>query len=166
MHPTFRARTGPIAALMFGSALLIAACGGGATTTTGPLVTSPGSTTAATGAASGGIAATESDFKIELSAASAAAGPVTFNVTNSGAQTHEFVVVKTETMGDALVTKDSGAAVDEDASGFMVVDELEDLEVGATKDLAVTLEAGHYVLICNLPTHYTSGMHADFTVGS
>ena len=28
----------------------------------------------------------------------------------------------------------------------------------------VTLAPGHYVVICNLPGHYASGMHADLTV--
>jgi len=28
----------------------------------------------------------------------------------------------------------------------------------------VTLDAGSYVLICNLPGHYRQGMHSSFTV--
>ena len=28
----------------------------------------------------------------------------------------------------------------------------------------MTLKKGHYVLICNLPGHYSGGMRSDFTV--
>jgi uncharacterized cupredoxin-like copper-binding protein len=31
-------------------------------------------------------------------------------------------------------------------------------------ELALDLEAGPYVLICNVPGHYESGMHAAFEV--
>ena len=34
----------------------------------------------------------------------------------------------------------------------------------ATPTLAVELAAGHYVLLCNIATHYEQGMHADFDV--
>ena len=44
-----------------------------------------------------------------------------------------------------------------------LVDEVEDIAVGATASLPVDLAAGHYILICNIPAHYTSGMHAEFT---
>jgi uncharacterized cupredoxin-like copper-binding protein len=30
--------------------------------------------------------------------------------------------------------------------------------------LAANLEAGHYVLVCNLPGHYQGGMRVDLTV--
>ena len=141
-----------------GAALLLAACGG-ATTTSAP--TAAGATSGGGGAQ---ITVTEADFKIEPSATTAAPGPVTFKITNSGAQVHEFVVVKTETSGDKLPMASGGIEVDEDAAGT-VVDEVEDLAAGASADLDVTLDAGHYVLLCNVSGHYSLGMHADFTVG-
>jgi len=45
-----------------------------------------------------------------------------------------------------------------------VIDEIADIQSGATQDLTVTLEAGHYALICNIREHYSSGMWADLTV--
>lgn len=45
-----------------------------------------------------------------------------------------------------------------------VVDEVEDIEAGATTSLAVDLEPGAYVIICNVPGHYDSGMHVALTV--
>jgi len=50
------------------------------------------------------------------------------------------------------------------APGIEVIDEIADIQSGATQDLTVTLEAGHYALICNIREHYSSGMWADLTV--
>ena len=88
-----------------------------------------------------------------------------FHVTNAGTQVHEFVVIKTEAKADQLPIASSGTEVDEDASALDVVDEVEDLAAGASQDLSVTLDAGHYVVICNVAGHYQLGMHADFTAG-
>jgi uncharacterized cupredoxin-like copper-binding protein len=53
-----------------------------------------------------------------------------------------------------------------------VVDEVEDIPSGASEELTVSLEAGNYVLICNiveevngeLEAHYQMGMRVDFEV--
>ena len=42
-----------------------------------------------------------------------------------------------------------------------------EVEAGQSADLAVNLEAGNYVLICNIDStelHYQHGMHVPFTV--
>ena len=124
-----------------------------------------GTATSAPSAAGGGgtVSAALSEFKIELGATSAAAGPVTFNLSNTGATIHEFVVFRTDLAADKLPLAADGTEVDEAGAGITAVDEVEDIAVGATASLAVTLPAGHYVLICNLPAHYTSGMRAEFT---
>lgn len=114
--------------------------------------------------ASGGlVTAKESEFKLELSATSAAAGSVTFQINNAGAVVHEFVVLKTDVAADKLSVDASTGAVSEETPGLTVVDEVEDIAVGASPSLTVDLPAGHYVLICNVPGHYAGGMHADFT---
>jgi uncharacterized cupredoxin-like copper-binding protein len=153
----------PRAAGLLAAAILVAACSG-ATTPPPTVGTNPTSGSSA-GTGVGAVNATESDFKIDLSASSAAAGPVSFHIQNSGAQAHEFVVIKTDLAADKLPKSADGTEVDEDASGVTVVDEAEDIAVGSTADVNVTLEAGHYVLICNIPTHYGLGMHTEFTVG-
>jgi uncharacterized cupredoxin-like copper-binding protein len=163
MSPSRVTRVHSVAGLL-GTAVLLAACGGGSATTPAPGATGPAATSGAGPA--GAITATESDFKIDVSSSSAAPGPVTFHVTNSGAQIHEFVIIKTDTAPDALPTDDSGNEVNEDASGLTVVDEVEDLAPGASEDLTATLDAGKYVLICNVAGHYQLGMHTAFTVGS
>ena len=82
---------------------------------------------------------------------------------------HEFVVIQTDLAPDALPT-DANGVVDESGGGMTVIDEIEDLAVGATEDLTVTLAAGNYALICNIfdedenEAHYQMGMYSAFTV--
>lgn len=110
----------------------------------------------------GGIGATLVDFSITLDESSAPAGDVTFDVTNDAEQAHEFVVFKTDLAEDALPTDDAGD-VDEEGEGVELIDEIEDIAPGDTPSLTVTLDAGSYVIICNVPGHYRQGMHTSFT---
>jgi uncharacterized cupredoxin-like copper-binding protein len=111
-------------------------------------------------AAGGSIAVELSEWKVVPASATAVAGPVSFAVTNKGTQVHEFVVVKTDTKASALPVVDNKI----DESTLTPVDEIEDIAVGASPTLDVTLDAGHYVLLCNIETHYEQGMGADFDV--
>ena len=121
---------------------------------------SSSSSSSSAGGSDGDISATEKDFSIDLGASSAPAGSVTFNISNEGPSTHEFVIIKTDDAADALPVKDN--EVQED--GLNVVDEQEDIAPSTTGVLQTNLEAGSYVIICNLPAHYESGMHTAFTV--
>jgi uncharacterized cupredoxin-like copper-binding protein len=111
----------------------------------------------------GGIDVTVSDFKVEPAETSAPAGELTFDITNDAEQTHEFVIFKTDLAPDALPVGDDGD-VDEEGEGVEHIDEIEDITGGSTQSLTVSLDAGNYVFICNLPGHYEQGMHAAFTV--
>ena len=106
------------------------------------------------------IAATLKEYAIQLSSTDAKAGPVTFTVTNSGTMVHEFVVLKTDIQAADLPL--TNGEVNED--DFTSMGEVADLAAGATGTLAVTLAAGHYAIICNLPGHVAQGMVTDFTV--
>ena len=57
--------------------------------------------------------------------------------------------------------------MDEEGAGVTHVDAVADMAVGQVSDLAVKLDPGRYVLVCN-PTekslHYMAGMHVVFTV--
>jgi len=147
--------------VLVAAALVVVGCGTGAS----PSAAAPASQAVASGAAGTSVTAKLTEFKIELSATTAPAGPVTFELTNSGTVVHEFVVFKTELAPDKLPLAADGATVDEEGAGasLTLVDEVEDIAVGATASLPVDLPAAHYVLICNVPAHYTSGMHAEFT---
>ena len=111
---------------------------------------------------SGKVGVTEKDFSITLDSSSADAGEVTFEVTNDGPSTHEFVVFRTDLAAADLPTADDGT-VDEEGQGVEAIDEIEDITNGSTQSLTVNLDAGKYVVICNLPGHYAQGMHASFT---
>lgn len=51
-----------------------------------------------------------------------------------------------------------------------MVDEVEDIPSGEKQTLTVDLEAGHYVLVCNIvdedeaESHFANGMRTDFEV--
>jgi len=112
------------------------------------------------GSDTGGVSATEKDFSIDLATSSAPAGSVTFNISNEGPSAHEFVIIKTDDAADALPTKDG--EVEEDK--LDAVDEQEDIAPSTTATLTTDLEAGSYVIICNVTGHYEAGMHTAFTV--
>jgi uncharacterized cupredoxin-like copper-binding protein len=130
------------------------------------------SAAASTSAASGGgtVTVTLESFAVAVDPTSAAAGEVTFDVTNTGPDdVHEFVVIQTDLPVTDLPTDENGV-VEEDGEGMEVVDEIEDIAVDDTQTLAVDLEAGNYALICNIydksehEAHYAEGMRAQFTV--
>jgi uncharacterized cupredoxin-like copper-binding protein len=113
-----------------------------------------------------GIAITLNQWSITPSATTIPTGKVTFTVKNEGTIPHEFVVLQTDTMAaDFPIASFEGEAnrFDEDAAGANV-GETGDMEAGTTKSLVISLPAGHYALVCNLPTHYGLGMQMDFTV--
>jgi uncharacterized cupredoxin-like copper-binding protein len=95
------------------------------------------------------------EFDITLSAPSASAGEVVFEVRNAGALPHEVILVRTE-LDAAALPVDEGA-VDEDE--LEIVTEVRDLAAGDSATMTAELEAGHYVLICNLSGHYESGVN-------
>ena len=111
------------------------------------------------------------EFTVTADPDSAEAGEVEFVVENIGAETHEFVIVQTDLEPDALPTAEDGS-VDEEGEGVTVIDEIEDIASETTQNLSVDLEAGSYVLFCNVvdesddppESHYAEGMHTGFTV--
>ena len=103
------------------------------------------------------LGVTLKEFKVLPSSTRASAGRVTFNVSNSGKVTHEFVVIRTNKQAGALL---KGSRADESGN----VGETGDLAPGDVKSLTLKLAAGHYALICNLPGHYLAGQHTDLIV--
>jgi uncharacterized cupredoxin-like copper-binding protein len=139
--------------------LAIAACGGGGA-----------SQAPSQGGAASAVDVTLQEWAVLPATATTTAGDVTFDVTNTGPEdVHEFVILRTDLAPDALPTDDTGA-VSEEGEGIEVVDEIEDLPVGETMEVTADLEAGSYVLICNVfdeasgTAHYSEGMRAAFTV--
>jgi len=113
----------------------------------------------------GGVTVTLDDdpaFAITDQPATGTAGEVTFHVENVGTVPHNFNIVKTDLAPDALPTNADTFQVDE--SQLTILEKSSDLDAGATEDVKVTLDAGKYVIFCNVPAHYASGMHAAFTI--
>jgi uncharacterized cupredoxin-like copper-binding protein len=96
------------------------------------------------------------EFRVVPAVTNVAAGRVTFVVTNTGKIKHEFVVIKTRKRAAKLL---KGKEADETGA----VGEIGGLRPGQTRRVTLTLTAGHYALICNLPGHYLAGQRADFT---
>lgn len=147
--------------------VLLAACGDDEKDS--DVTGTPRGTTTAVGGGTE-IDVTLQEFSVVPETDSVEAGEITFNVENTGPDdVHEFVILKTELEPDALATVDDGS-VDEAGEGIEVIDEIEDIPVGETQSLTVDLEAGGYVLICNIydetenEAHYAEGMLAAFTV--
>jgi uncharacterized cupredoxin-like copper-binding protein len=112
-----------------------------------------------------------SEFVVEPEQESADSGEITFAIDNEGGETHEFLVVEAASADDLPV--DDDGAFDEAAFGEdNVLDEVEDIEAGDTAELTLDLEAGTYVLLCNIvededgevESHFAEGMHATLTV--
>jgi uncharacterized cupredoxin-like copper-binding protein len=114
-------------------------------------------------ACSGGgtaVHATLKDDSITIDPDSTAAGKISFDIRNDGTMTHEFEIFRTDLAPDALPT--DGDVVD--GGGLQAIDEIEDVAPGTSAQLNVDLSPGSYVMICNLPGHYSKGMHSGFTV--
>jgi uncharacterized cupredoxin-like copper-binding protein len=127
---------------------------------------------AACGTSATTVAVSLAEWSVSVDKASVPAGEVTFNVTNDGTtDAHEMVVLKTDLAPGDLPTDGSGK-VDEEGEGIVSMGEVEELEVGGTGSLTVTLQPGKYVLICNIvhtangqtEAHYPLGMRLAFTV--
>jgi len=111
---------------------------------------------------------TAADFSLKPDVSSVPAGDVKFDVKNTGAFTHEMVVVKVADASD-LPTKPDGEVDEDKVSEPDRMGEVEDVFPGKSKTVKLKLEPGKYVLFCNKndgaqAVHFKEGMHADFTV--
>jgi uncharacterized cupredoxin-like copper-binding protein len=108
------------------------------------------------------ISGSVAEWSVSVDAASAPAGDVSFTIANEGTTEHEFLVVKTDIAPGEIPL--DGDRFPEDADGIEVIDEIGEFPADTTETLDVTLEAGSYQLVCNLPGHYSSGMFTGFEV--
>jgi uncharacterized cupredoxin-like copper-binding protein len=112
------------------------------------------------------------EFFVEANPSRVDDGLVAFEATNTGSETHELHVIRTDLAPDQLPTNPDGT-VNFEAGGMEEVSEIEEIEPGTTRELQVTLTEGRYVLFCNiledtdgmLEAHYSEGMRAPFAVG-
>jgi uncharacterized cupredoxin-like copper-binding protein len=101
----------------------------------------------------------ERDFKISAPA-TLPSGEVDLSVDNRGPDDHELIVAR---VSGPLPRRSDGLTVDEKALGPRAV---ATLEPGIGKrQLQVNLQAGRYVMFCNMQGHYLGGMVRTFRVG-
>ena len=144
-------------------ALVIAACGpaGGGGESPEGTASVPGGTP---------VSVTLSEYSIETDIANAPAGEVTFHVSNEGPNdVHQFLVLLADELEpNALPTLDDGSVDTQNGEGVDEIEIIEEIAVGESKDLTVSLEIGDYVLICNMvedgESHYQEGMTTAFKV--
>ncbi len=112
-------------------------------------------------------------YTMATSPGSVAAGSVTFDISNVGLIAHEFKVVKLNDAGmaadlanlptEAGLISETGNMVD--GVGTVLGSLLEaDLPADSSDELTLNLDAGEYMLLCNVATHYQLGMWSEFTV--
>jgi uncharacterized cupredoxin-like copper-binding protein len=92
------------------------------------------------------------------------AGRVKFVVNNVGAIKHEVVVMKTDNDLNALPIDAKTSKVVENGQGDKDIGEVNDVGPQSSGSNVITLTPGKYVLLCNVPGHYSGGMRAPFTV--
>ncbi len=91
------------------------------------------------------------------------AGEVTFQVTNASKGTvHEMILSPAPDMTKALPYNANESRVDEEKAEHL--GEVSELDPGKSGALTVTLKPGTYLLYCNVPGHYMSGMWNTITV--
>jgi len=100
---------------------------------------------------------------ITLNALTVPAGEVTFNVVNvSKDLLHEMVVSKLDGPDAILPYASDIDRIDERMIGTM--GEVEALDPGASDMMTLNMQPGTYVLYCNIPGHYSSGMWVKIEV--
>ena len=106
-------------------------------------------------------AVTMKEFAIAIDQASIPAGEVKLTVRNAGAVPHEVVILKTDVNPRQLPLRDG--VVDE--TQYKVVGAVREVSGGgAVKTGTFGLDAGKYVLLCNIAGHPAAGMYTVFVV--
>ncbi len=112
------------------------------------------------------VSLTEDPFSVTISQNTIPAGALKVNVTNVGAVQHNFRLIKTDLEEGALPL--AGSVVDEEAIEVRISSDTvtngENLDPGESFGIDTDLEAGSFVIICNVADHYAAGMHAALTV--
>ena len=108
----------------------------------------------------GDVAVSLRDDAVTLSPATAEAGSVTFAATNDGSVTHEIEVFSGDVDPSTLPIENNVASTE----GLTLIDEIEDITPGSSADLTIDLDAGTYVVMCNLAGHFEQGMYASLEV--
>ena len=127
--------------------LTVSACGGGDdSSTTSAATTTESSSTSTTasgggGGAGGAVDVSETEYKLDPSDPTVAAGKVTISASNDGGTTHNLEI-----------------------EGNGVEEVTDDLQPGQSGSLSVDLKPGEYEIYCAIDGHKDLGMEGTLTV--
>ena len=106
-----------------------------------------------------------SEWSVEATG-SASAGSVVVNATNDGGETHELVVVRADS-ADGWTQDETGFVQEDQFAEGDLIGEIEEFDAGTTESATFELDAGSYVLFCNIveeeadgtyESHFNNGM--------
>jgi uncharacterized cupredoxin-like copper-binding protein len=101
---------------------------------------------------------------IAVSTDTVKAGEITFEVLNSSKDTiHEMIITRLRDLTMLFPYNSSESKVDEDKMPD-ILGEVSELDPGKTAALRLDLKPGKYLLFCDVPGHFTSGMWTILTV--
>ena len=100
------------------------------------------------------------EYTITVTPSTIKAGAIKFGVRNVGTMEHQFDLIKTDLAPDKLPI-DTGAGKAKEDGLVRQIKSIQPNKVGTT---TVTLEAGHYLIICNISGHYQLQMRAELKV--
>ena len=117
------------------------------------------------------VSVTLDEWSVTPASDSAAAGSVTFDVSNEGDDAHELVVVRANDV-ESLPLNDDEIVDEEGLESGAFIGEVEAFPSGETCEGTFDLEPADYVLFCNIveteegeiENHFQLGMNTEFTV--
>ncbi len=118
----------------------------------------------------GGTAPLGAHMTLRAAPMTVTAGQISLVVDNMGWRTHELVILPLPAgaAAGARVASSDGKVTETgalgEASANCAVGSGDGISGGAVGWVTVTLSAGRYELVCNLPNHYADGMHQEFDV--
>ncbi len=139
------------------SVVLFSSCGGGdnsaSDTTSAPTIApTTGSSTTVAGEVVNAdpVLVDLADFKITIDTTTFKAGLINFHISNLGDTPHEFGIARGNSYEE--LPQLANGSIDEDALGDDLLGRtpIVDKVLAPTRDISFTLEAGNYVLFCNL----------------
>lgn len=113
-----------------------------------------------------------SEWVVDPDPTSVSAGEITFKADNQGAEAHELVIVRADSAA-GLPTDETGKVEEDGLPSGAFIGEIEEFAAGETEEGTFDLDAGTYILFCNIveeeadgtfESHFQEGMHTTFTV--
>ncbi|UTI65697.1 plastocyanin/azurin family copper-binding protein [Paraconexibacter antarcticus] len=110
-------------------------------------------------ASSGKVTITTTEYKFSAPEIHAKAGKLKVTLDNKGGVVHEFVVLKDSAAPGSLKPAANGRVSEKTSVG-----EVSETDPGKTRTATLDLKPGKYIYVCNIPTHYMSGMYGELVV--